>query len=55
MVIECTAKTNTDDLKAFLTNAGALETDLQIAEDGWWFGRYDQDEMPFETAQIVAA
>ncbi|MDI9363989.1 MAG: DUF3341 domain-containing protein [Flavobacterium sp.] len=55
MVIECTDKTNIDDLQAFLSNAGALETNLQIAEEGWWFGRYDKDEMPFESTQIVAA
>ncbi len=55
MVIECTDKTNTDDLKAFLVNAGAVETDLQIAEDGWWLGRYDQNEMPFEKSQIAVA
>ncbi len=35
MVIECSDKTNTDDLKAFLSNAGAVETDVQVAEDGW--------------------
>jgi len=55
MVIECSDKTNTDDLKAFLSNAGAVETDVQIAEDGWWLGRYDKDEMPFENKEIVAA
>ena len=55
MVIECTDKTNTDDLKGFLSSAGAVETDLQIAEDGWWFGRYDQDEMPFEKPLIAIA
>ena len=55
MVIECNEKTNTDDLKAFLSNAGAVEVDLQIAEDGWWLGRYDQDEMPFEKSQIAIA
>ena len=53
MVIECTDKTNTDDLKAFLSNAGAVEVDLQIAEEGWWLGRYDQEEMPFEKSQIA--
>jgi hypothetical protein len=55
MVIECTDKTNVDDLRSFLANNGAVETDFQIAEDGWWLGRYDRDEMPFEHKQIVAA
>jgi hypothetical protein len=28
---------------------------VQVAEEGWWFGRYDKDQMPFENNQIVAA
>jgi hypothetical protein len=55
MVIECTGKTNENDLTAFLTANGAVETDVQIAEDGWWLGRYDKDELPFENKQTVAA
>ncbi|MDE3143591.1 MAG: DUF3341 domain-containing protein [Bacteroidota bacterium] len=54
MVIETTEKTNVDDLKAFLANAGAVETDVQIAEEGWWLGRYDKDQVPFQN-KIVAA
>ena len=48
MVIECTEKTNTTDLEAFLKNSGAVETKTEEAEDGWWIGRYDKDVMPFE-------
>ena len=55
MVIECTDKTNTDDLKSFLTNAGAVETDLQIAEADWWVGSYDKDDVPFENTNEIAA
>jgi len=55
MVIECTDKTNTDDLQAFLSNAGAVETDLQIAEADWWVGSYDKDELPFENKKVLAA
>lgn len=55
MAIETTEKTNVEDLKAFLANAGAKEVNVQVAEEGWWFGRYDKDEMPFENKQIVAA
>jgi hypothetical protein len=55
MVIECTEKTNAEDLKAFLANSGAVETEIQIAEEGWWLGRYDRDEVPFQNKQIVAA
>jgi hypothetical protein len=55
MVIECTSTTNVDDLKAFLSSNGAVETDVQVAEEGWWLGRYDKDEMMFENKEIVAA
>lgn len=55
MVIECTEKTNVDDLKSFLSNNGAIETNVQVAEEGWWLGRYDQDEVPFENKQTVVA
>jgi hypothetical protein len=44
MAIECTDKTNTDELQAFLTSTGATEVNLQHAEAGWWYGRYDQEQ-----------
>jgi hypothetical protein len=44
MVIECTSKTNVDDLKGFMSSAGAVEVNYQVAEDGWWYGRYDKDQ-----------
>ncbi len=43
MVIECTERTNVEDLKGFMKSAGALEVNQQVAEDGWWFGRYDKE------------
>ncbi len=54
MVIECTNKTNTVDLEAFLKNSGAIETKTEEAEEGWWIGRYDKDVMPFEGNISVA-
>ena len=54
MVIECTSKTNVDDLKEFLSNNGAVEIDVQVAEDGWWLGRYDKEEIPFEQKTVAA-
>jgi hypothetical protein len=54
MVIECTGKTNVADLTAFLTANGAIETDVQVAEDGWWLGRYDKEEKPFENRTVAA-
>jgi hypothetical protein len=44
MVIECTAKTNADDLQAFLKSSGAINTEVQEAEPGWWMGRYDKEQ-----------
>jgi len=44
MVIECTSKTNVDDLQNFLTNSGAIEVNVQDAEPGWWIGTYDKDQ-----------
>ena len=44
MVIECTSKTNVDDLKGFMKNCGAFEIDVQEAEPGWWLGTYDKDQ-----------
>lgn len=44
MVIECTDKTNVEDLKGFMQNAGAIEVNQQVAESGWWFGRYDKQQ-----------
>jgi hypothetical protein len=55
MVIETTAKTNVDDLKGFLASAGSLETYEQVAESGWWLGRYDKDEIPFENSNKEVA
>ena len=53
MVIECTDKTNTDDLLAFLKTNGAIETDVQVAEEEWWFGTYDKDDDLYNTKQVA--
>lgn len=44
MVIECTNRTNVEDLKGFMQNAGAIEVNDQVAESGWWLGRYDKEQ-----------
>src|SRR6187402_3269519 len=36
MVLECTAKTNEEEAKAFLAAAGAKEINVQVAEADWW-------------------
>lgn len=55
MVIECTAKTNEDELKAFLASTGAEDINVQVAETGWWLGTYDKEQQLIkETAVSVA-
>ena len=48
MAIECTDKTNEGEVSQFLQNLGAMEVTTQWKETGWWLGRYDRDERPFE-------
>jgi len=54
MVIECTAKTNVEDLKGFMTSHGAIEVEEQIAEADWWFGRYDKEQQLIVEPSAVA-
>jgi len=51
MVIEATAKTNEADVLSYLQKLGAVETNVQEAESGWWLGRYDRDSLPFEVRE----
>ena len=44
MAIECNAKTNDEEVQAFLHRAGAVEVNVQVAETGWWLGRYDREQ-----------
>lgn len=44
MVIECTAKTNVEELKAFMNSTGAVEVNVQEAETRWWLGTYDKEQ-----------
>lgn len=52
MVIECTEKTNEVELQSFLKNNGALDINMQEAEDGWWFGRYDKEQKLYRTEEV---
>ena len=42
--VELTGDTSEEEVITYLKTTGAVETSIQIAEDGWWFGRYDQLE-----------
>ena len=55
MVIECTSKTNVEDLKAFLQNAGAFEIHEQEAEIGWWLGTYDKEQQLVRDSAVEIA
>jgi len=48
MVVECTEKSNEEEIKAYLQSVGAAGINTQVAETGWWLGRYDRDKTPFE-------
>jgi hypothetical protein len=54
MVIECTSKTNVADLTGFMQSAGAIEVEEQIAEDGWWIGRYDKEQKLYADASAAS-
>jgi hypothetical protein len=54
MVIECTGKTNEEEVKNFLEGAGAKEISTQIADDGWWFGTYDKEQKLYNDEQAIA-
>jgi hypothetical protein len=54
MVIECTEKTNEEEVKKFLEAAGAQEISTQIAEDGWWIGTYDKEQKLYNDEQAIA-
>ncbi len=44
MAIECNDKSNVDEIQKQLNGMGALNVEVQDAETGWWFGRYDKKE-----------
>jgi hypothetical protein len=55
MVIECTAKTNEADLKAFLKSIGAMDINTQNAETGWWLGTYSKNIPSVDNAKTILA
>jgi hypothetical protein len=48
MVIECTTRSNEEELKTYLLAQGAKEVNVQIAETGWWLGTYDKQQKLFK-------
>lgn len=54
MVIECTDKSNDAEIESFLQTNGAIDINVQEAEDGWWFGRYDKEQKLYRTEEVGA-
>ncbi len=44
IVLEVTGESSDEEMQNFLSETGAYETNIQIAEEGWWFGFWDKDE-----------
>ncbi|MNH46873.1 hypothetical protein D3C79_1098480 [compost metagenome] len=44
VVIEVTEGTDEAELMNFLNSTNPVETNVQIAEEGWWYGRFDKEE-----------
>lgn len=55
MVIELNEKSNAEEIKSFLKNAGAVEVNEQEAEAGWWLGRYDREQELYSEKMIEYA
>ncbi len=53
MVIELTAQSNEEEIKNFLHENGAIEINTQVAEAGWWFGRYDREQKLYRTEELA--
>ena len=53
MVIECTEHSNEEEIKSFLASNGAIEINTQVAEAGWWFGRYDKEQKLYRTEEFA--
>ena len=47
MALECSDKTNEQEVMSFLSSLGAKEVNVQYKETGWWLGTYDKDTMRF--------
>ena len=44
VVLELNEHSSEQEALAFLGTTGALETNIQVAEEGWWYGRWDEEE-----------
>lgn len=54
MVIEVTPKNDAAEISGFLNSLGATEVNTQIAETGWWLGRYDKEQKLYADETVSA-
>jgi hypothetical protein len=55
VVIETNERSNTEEIKTFFKNAGAVEVNEQEVEAGWWLGRYDRQQDLYSERMIEHA
>lgn len=55
LVIELNEKSNAEEIKSFLSAAGAVEVNEQEVEAGWWLGRYDRQQKLYSDRMIEHA
>lgn len=54
MVIEVTPKNDEAEISGLLNSLGATEVNTQIAETGWWLGRYDKEQKLYADETVSA-
>ncbi|MBO9632570.1 MAG: DUF3341 domain-containing protein [Chitinophagaceae bacterium] len=54
MVIEVTPKNDAAEISSFMNSLGAAEVNTQIAETGWWIGRYDKEQKLYADETVSA-
>ncbi|NML19863.1 DUF3341 domain-containing protein [Pseudoflavitalea sp. G-6-1-2] len=54
MVIEVTPKSDESEITGFLNTLKAEDVNTQIAETGWWLGRYDREQKLYSDETVSA-
>jgi len=54
MVIEVTPRNDESEISGLLNSLGAAEVNTQIAETGWWIGRYDKEQKLYADETVSA-
>lgn len=54
MVIEVTPRNDAAEISGFMNSLGATEVNTQIAETGWWLGRYDKEQKLYADETVSA-